>query len=99
MLQGGDFYTEDDQDEYSYDPAPDLTIKPFAWPMIVQAAGLRPGRGSRLKPTPAGRKVLAGPAHDGIAAAWTASGGQHPARTSTAGSALSRVRARPPYGA
>ncbi len=70
VLQGGDFYTEDDQGEYSDDPSSDLAIKPFAWPMIVQAAGFARVAGGRLELTPAGRKALARPAHEGIAAAW-----------------------------
>ncbi|HEX5271205.1 MAG TPA: hypothetical protein VFW33_11980, partial [Gemmataceae bacterium] len=39
VLQGGDFYTEEDQEDYGDDPAADLAIKSFAWLMIVQAAG------------------------------------------------------------
>jgi hypothetical protein len=31
VLQGGDFYTAEDQDESNYDPAFNLTIKAFAW--------------------------------------------------------------------
>ena len=42
VLAGGDFYTVEDQEEWKDDPAFDLTIKAFAWPMHLQAAGLAP---------------------------------------------------------
>ena len=70
VLQGGDFYTEEDQDEYSHDPASDLAIKAFAWPMIVQAAGFAHAAGDRLTLTPAGRKALARPAPECLHTAW-----------------------------
>jgi hypothetical protein len=58
VLTGGDFYTSDDADEYDGDPAGDLAIKSFAWPMLVQVAGLAEKRGDVLKLTPAGRAAL-----------------------------------------
>ena len=58
VLTGGDFYTPDDEDEYDGDPAGDLAIKAFAWPMLVQAAGFAEKRGDVLKLTPAGRAAL-----------------------------------------
>ncbi len=58
VLAGGDFYTAEDQDESKYDPAFDLTIKAFAWPMLLQAAGLAQKSGDDLALTPAGRKAL-----------------------------------------
>lgn len=58
VLTGGDFYTPDDEDEHDGDPAHDLTIKAFAWPMLVQAAGLAEKRGDALKLTAAGRAAL-----------------------------------------
>jgi hypothetical protein len=73
MLTGGDFYTPEDQHEYQGDPAGDLAIKAFAWPMLVQAAGLAEKRGDALKLTPTGRAALgkAVPAMlDKIWAAW-----------------------------
>lgn len=57
VLTGGDFYTSEDQDEYDGDPAGDLAIKAFAWPMLMQAAGLAEKRGDALKLTPAGRAL------------------------------------------
>jgi hypothetical protein len=73
VLTGGDFYTPDDEDEYDGDPAGDLAIKSFAWPMLVQAAGLAEKRGDTLKLTPAGRAALGKEAPallDKIWAAW-----------------------------
>jgi hypothetical protein len=70
VLQGGDFYTAEDQDERDYHPSHDLAIKAFAWPMIVQAAGLAQKTGDELELTPAGRKALSGPAPEVLRAAW-----------------------------
>lgn len=73
VLTGGDFYTPDDENEYDGDPAGDLAIKSFAWPMLVQAAGLAEKRGDALKLTPAGRAALGKEAPallDKIWAAW-----------------------------
>jgi hypothetical protein len=68
VLVGGDFYTAEDADEYKDDAAYDLAIKAFAWPMLVQAGGLAQKSGDELSLTPAGRKALAGPAHDALRA-------------------------------
>ncbi len=70
VLLGGDFYTVDDQDESKYDPACDLTIKAFAWPMLLQAAGLTQKSGDELTLTPAGRKALSGSVPEVIRAAF-----------------------------
>ena len=71
VLLGGDFYTAEDRDENDFQPAHELAIKAFAWPMIVQAAGLTErGRGGTLELTAAGQKALARPAHDTIRVAW-----------------------------
>ncbi|MBP3960082.1 helicase-associated domain-containing protein [Gemmata sp. G18] len=73
VLAGGDFYTPGDADKHDGDPAHDLTIKAFAWPMLVQTAGLAEKRGDALKLTPAGRSALNKPAAellDGVWAAW-----------------------------
>src|SRR5262249_51090263 len=45
VLQGGDFYTHEDEDEYRDDDASDLSIKSFAWPILVQAGGLASASG------------------------------------------------------
>ena len=34
ILVDGDFYADADRSEDSWDPASDLVIKPFAWPMM-----------------------------------------------------------------
>lgn len=39
VLSEGDFYTDGDQPSEDWDPAHDLTIQAFAWPMLLQAAG------------------------------------------------------------
>ncbi len=70
VLQGGDFYSTEDQEADDSEPAADLSIKAFAWPMILQAAGLAQKAGDQLQLTPAGRKALAKPAPEVIRAAW-----------------------------
>lgn len=64
VLAGGDFYTAEDQEEWKYDPAGNLTIEAFAWPMLVQAGGLAEKSGDNLKLTSSGRKALVGKAAD-----------------------------------
>jgi hypothetical protein len=71
VLSEGDFYGEDDCAEYSEDPAFDLTMKAFAWPMLLQAAGLAGTAGSKLQLTPAGRKALTRPSQEAIRQAWS----------------------------
>src|SRR5262249_21603330 len=70
VLAEGDYYTEADQSPYSFDPAADLQIQAFAWPMLVQAAGLVESAGTRLQLTAAGRKATAKPAHEVIRQVW-----------------------------
>jgi hypothetical protein len=70
VLTGGDFYTTEDQDESKYDPAFDLALKAFAWPMLLQAAGLARKSGDELTLTPAGRKSLVGAAAEVIRAVY-----------------------------
>lgn len=70
VLRGGDFYTAEDQDEDTHDPASDLAIKAFAWPVIAQAAGLAQKSGDHLTLAPAGRKALTADAPDAIRAAF-----------------------------
>jgi hypothetical protein len=70
VLQGGDFYAADDQEEWKDDPAHDLAIKAFAWPMLLQAAGLAQKAGDKLELTPAGRKGLAQPPQQVLRAAY-----------------------------
>ncbi len=70
LLWEGDFYQLEDRSEYKDDPGWDLAMRAFAWPCIVQAAGLGFSSSGRLSLSPAGRKALAQPAQHGIRTAW-----------------------------
>jgi Helicase conserved C-terminal domain len=70
MLLDGEFYQADDNSKYHHDPGFDLAIKAFAWPCILQAAGLASSAGGKLALSPAGRKAMGRPAHDLIRNAW-----------------------------
>ena len=70
VLSEGDFYADTDCDEYDHDPASDLTMKAFAWPMLLQAAGLAGTAGSKLQLSPVGRKATTRPAHEIIRQTW-----------------------------
>lgn len=56
-LASGDFY-------------PDEPIAAFAWPLLLQSGGLAKLEGTRLQPTPQGRRALAAPAADAIRRLW-----------------------------
>lgn len=62
VLHGGDFYADDDDVG---------AIKAFAWPMIVQAAGLATASGNRLALTRRGVRALTEPPARTLAHAWT----------------------------
>ena len=70
VLQGGDFYTIEDQEDSESDADADLTIAAFAWPMLVQAGGLAQKSGDKLALSPAGRKALAGSAAETLRAVF-----------------------------
>jgi len=70
LLMDGDFYQLEDRSQYQDDPGWDLAIRAFAWPCIVQAAGLTSSSAGRLSLAPAGRKALVQPAQHGIRTAW-----------------------------
>lgn len=57
-LTGGDFYTEPQTGAPHLDEEPIGPIKSFAWPLLLQAAGLVQRQGSKSALTPAGRKAL-----------------------------------------
>src|SRR5207249_1363833 len=57
VLMDGDFYAEEEHSEEDWDPASDLNIQAFAWPMLLQAAGLAEAAGTRLQLTDKGRKA------------------------------------------
>jgi len=68
VLQGGDFYPpEEHPDRLRTDPGP---IKAFAWPLILQAAGVANLSGNKLQLTRAGKKALTTPSEEVIRRAW-----------------------------
>ncbi len=67
LLQGGDYYTDDDIQ--SADQAID-EIKPFAWCLLVQAAGLAELAGKKLQLTKAGQKALTAPTAATLKSIW-----------------------------
>jgi len=69
VLQGGDFYApEEGLDPWETNPWP---IKAFAWPLLLQSAGLVELAGTRLQLTPAGKKALAARPHEVIHKLWS----------------------------
>jgi Helicase conserved C-terminal domain len=70
VLVAGDFYEAADQEEYQGDPASDLAIRAFSWPLLLQGAELATPAGGRLELTTSGRKALGQPAHAVLRAAW-----------------------------
>jgi hypothetical protein len=70
VLAEGDYYDEEDPSDDDWDPAADLQIQPFAWAMLLQAAGLAEATGTRLQLTAAGRKATTRPAHEVIRLVW-----------------------------
>lgn len=70
VLTGGDFYAPEDADEATYDPAFDLGIRAFAWPVLLQAGGLAEKSGDALKLTAAGKRALTAPAPDVLRKLW-----------------------------
>lgn len=72
VLTGDDFYASDIAEKAKYDPAFDLGIRSFAWPLLVQAGGLAEKSGDALKLTAAGKKALTAPVPDLLRKLWTA---------------------------
>jgi len=70
LLMDGDFYQPEDRSEHAEEPGSDLAIRAYAWPCLLQAAGLVTLAGGKLSLSPAGRKALVRPAQEGIRAAW-----------------------------
>jgi len=69
ILDGGDFYAGyERKDRSETDPGP---MKAFAWPLIVQAAGLATLAGSKLALTVAGRRALGKPPDAILRDAWS----------------------------
>jgi hypothetical protein len=68
-LAGGDFYThKPPQDQCDQEIGP---IKPFSWPLLLQAAGLVQRNGSKLALSAAGRKALASSQASVLSAIWS----------------------------
>jgi hypothetical protein len=69
LLDGGDYYpyvpTRSKWDDENAGP-----IRAFAWPLLIQAAGLAQLSGRRLQLTKAGRKALSEPAPAAIRTLW-----------------------------
>ncbi len=72
VLTGGDFYAPDDASEDKWDPAFDIGIRSFAWPVLVLAGGLAEKSGETLKLTVAGKKALTSSPTDAILKLWKA---------------------------
>lgn len=70
VLADGEFYGQEDRADYREDPGHDLTIKAFAWPLLLQAAGLVQLAGTRLELSAAGRKATSRPMAEMIRLAW-----------------------------
>ena len=70
VLRGGDFYSADENAVHSDDEIGDLTMKGFAWPMLVQSAKLAQSLGGKLQLTPAGRKATGRAPHEVIHQIW-----------------------------
>ena len=70
-LSMGDFYPEDMESTDSWDvKMGEAGIRPFAWPMILQAGGLVRINGSKLELSRTGKAAMAKPAHDVIKNLW-----------------------------
>jgi hypothetical protein len=78
VLLGGDWYGEgDDRDRPRWAGGPIRPIRPFAWPLLLQTAGLAKQDGSKLALTPRGKKALSQPLGEAVAhlfARWQAKG-------------------------
>jgi hypothetical protein len=71
VLAGGDFYAPEDESKEKYEQVTnDLSMKAFAWPLLLQAAGLAESAGARLQLTDAGRKATAKPPAETLQRIW-----------------------------
>jgi hypothetical protein len=70
LLRGGDYYYAPDQPKkkrYEQEIGP---VRAFAWPLLVQSAGLAELSGKRLALTKAGRKALSSSSADTLRLCW-----------------------------
>ena len=68
VLPGGDFYsslTVSEKKRHQVGP-----IRPFSWPLLLQASKLAVNEGKRLKLTKAGEKAFSVPAHETLGLMW-----------------------------
>ncbi len=71
VLLAGDYYTAEHQPEYDDDvQIGKRGIKPFAWPLLLQAAGLASAQGNLLTLTAKGEKARTLPAHELLRTLW-----------------------------
>ncbi len=70
LLSGGDYYTDPPPEERK--PYEQLigSIRAYAWPLIVQVAGLAELAGKRLSLTKVGQKALSSPPEKTLKTAW-----------------------------
>ncbi|WPL18816.1 hypothetical protein Thiowin_03907 [Thiorhodovibrio winogradskyi] len=65
LLLEGDWYSaEDDEEGPRYAGGSIRPIRPFAWPLLLQAGGLAKIDGGKLALTPRGKKALSQPLHE-----------------------------------
>ena len=68
VMLGGDWYgADDDQGAERWAGGPIHPIRPFAWPLLLQAAGLAKQEGSKLTLTARGNKALSWPIEETVA--------------------------------
>jgi len=70
LLTGGEFYSHKQVEEEASDPAHNLHIRSFAWPMLLQAAGLCEKNRNCLKLTSAGKSALTVPPLEVVRKLW-----------------------------
>lgn len=69
VLYAGDFYPPPEGDDpWETEPT---AMKAFAWPLLLQAAGLVAAAGTKLELTTSGLKALTAPAHRTIKTVWS----------------------------
>jgi hypothetical protein len=70
VLRDGDYYSADDAEDLEDDPAHDLGIQAYAWPLLLQAGGLAEKSKDSLKLTSAGMKALEQAPKDVLRKLW-----------------------------
>jgi hypothetical protein len=72
VLLGGDWYTaDDDLDQPRWAGGPIRPIRPFAWPLLLQAGGLAKADGSKPVLTARGIKALSHPVEEVVSYLFT----------------------------